>query len=72
MSSFTYDDLCIATLMFEQGAYNCKFDLKSGYHHVGTCLGIGMMKSTTMFSESSPLDHPQPVTHSATGRILVW
>ena len=32
--SFKYEDLCIAALMFEQGEYLFKFDLKSGYHHV--------------------------------------
>ena len=32
--SFKYEDLRTAALMFEQGEYMFKFDLKSGYHHV--------------------------------------
>ena len=32
--SFKYEDLHIAALIFEQGEYLFKFDLKSGYHHV--------------------------------------
>ena len=34
VQSFKYEDLRIAALMFEQGEYLFKFDLKSGYHHV--------------------------------------
>ena len=32
--SFKYEDLRTAALMFEQGEYMFKFDLKSGYHHI--------------------------------------
>jgi len=32
--SFKYEDLCTAVLLFEQGEYLFKFDLKSGYYHV--------------------------------------
>ena len=32
--SFKYEDLRRAALLFEQGEYLFKFDLKSGYHHV--------------------------------------
>ena len=31
---FNYEDLRIATLMFEKGDFLMKFDLKSGYHHL--------------------------------------
>jgi len=31
---FKYEDLRIATLMFERGDFLMKFDLKSGYHHL--------------------------------------
>ncbi|XP_065915901.1 uncharacterized protein [Dysidea avara] len=31
---FKYEDLRIATLMFEKGDFLMKFDLKSGYHHL--------------------------------------
>jgi len=34
VQSFKYEDLRIAALIFEQGEYLFKFDLKSGYHHV--------------------------------------
>ena len=33
--SFKYEDLRIAALMFEEDEFLIKFDLKSGYHHVG-------------------------------------
>ena len=34
VQSFKFEDLRTAALMFEQGEYLFKFDLKSGYHHV--------------------------------------
>ena len=32
--SFKYEDLCIAALTVEANDFLCKFNLKSGYHHI--------------------------------------
>ena len=72
VQSFKYENLHIAALMFEQGEYQFKFNLKSVYHHVDIwpehyniwdSIGIWMAWRIIMSLKSFPLGCPLPVTY---------
>jgi len=65
--TFKYEDLCIASVMFEKYDFMFKFDLKSGYHHVDiypeqNTLALGgmtMMRCVTLCLWYYHLAYPQ-------------
>ena len=43
VTKFKYEDLRVATLMFERNEHMFKFDLKSGYYHVDVYCGTKVL-----------------------------